>query len=103
MLTARTERMIYLGVLAPLLLAVLTLVIVSIGDFHALSGARAYVGGESLWSKAASQTVARLRARLTATTTLERCAPLTEWLAVPLGDRIARIELDKLDPDFELV
>ena len=103
MLTARTERMIYLRVLAPLLLAVLTLVIVSIGGFHALSGARAYVGGESLWSKAASQTVARLRARLTATTTLERCAPLSEWLAVPLGDRIARLELDKLDPDFELV
>jgi len=37
MLTARTERMIYLRVLAPLLLAVLTLVIVSIGGFHALS------------------------------------------------------------------
>ena len=103
MLTARTERTIYLRVLAPLLLAVLTLVIVSAGGFHALSGARAYVGGESLWSKAASQTVARLRARLTATTTTERCAPLTDWLEIPLGDRAARLELDKLDPDFDIV
>lgn len=103
MLTARTERTIYLRVLAPLLLAAITLLVVSIGGFHALSGARAYVGGESQWSKATSQTVARLRARLTATTPIEPCAPMAEWLAIPLGDRDARIELDKLDPDFDVI
>ncbi|MES1163623.1 MAG: hypothetical protein ABUL50_11235, partial [Rhizobacter sp.] len=103
MLAARTERTIYLRVLAPLLLAVLTLVVVSVGGFHALSGARAYVGGESLWSKATSHTVAQLRARLTATATSDACTPLTDSLAIPLGDRDARRELDKLDPDFDVI
>ena len=103
MLAERAERTIYLRVLAPLLLAVLTLVVVSVGGFHALSGTRAYVGGESLWSKAHNQTMVRLRIRLTASTPTPDCAPLAEWLAVPLGDRDARLELDKLDPDFAVV
>lgn len=103
MLVERAERTIYLPVLAPLLLAVLTLVIVSVGGFHALTGARAYVGGESLWSKARNQTMMRLRARLTNDSPAAACAPMSEWLAVPLGDRDARLELDKVDPDFSVI
>ena len=103
MLVERAERTIYLRVLAPLLLAVVTLVIVSVGGFHALTGARAYVGGESLWSKARNQTMVRLRARLTNDSPAAACAPMSEWLAVPLGDRDARLELDKLDPDFGVI
>ena len=103
MLAERADRTIYLRVLAPLLLAVLTLVAVSAGGFHALSGTRAYAGAESLWSKARQQTMTRLRARLTASAANTECAPLSEWLAVPLGDRDARLELDKPDPDFARV
>ena len=103
MLAERADRTIYLRVLAPLLLAILTLVAVSAGGFHVLSGARAYAGAESLWSKARQQTMTRLRARLTASAANTECAPLSEWLAVPLGDRDARLELDKPDPDFARV
>ena len=102
MRVARSERAIYLRVLTPLLLAVVTLVIVSLGGFHLLSGARAYVGGESLWSKATSGTVARLRAHLTDTAARRECEPLSDWLAVPLGDRAARLALDRPDPELEV-
>ncbi len=103
MLVERAERTIYLRVLAPLLLAVLTLVIVSVGGLNALTGARAYVGGESLWSKARNQTMVRLRARLTSDSAATACAPMSEWLAAPLGDRDARLELDKPEPDLGIV
>ena len=98
MTAERSDSLIYLRVLAPLLLASFTLAVVSVGGFDALSAARAFVGGESLWSKARSQTVARLRAR--ADGTLANCAPMDEWLAVPLGDQAARLELDKSQPDL---
>ena len=97
------ERTIYMRVLAPLLLAALTLVIVSVGGFQALSSARAYVGGESLWSKARNLTLAQLRARVTGTSGAAGCAPMSEWLAVPLGDRDARLELNKDNPDVAVV
>ena len=103
MLVERAERTIYLRVLAPLGLAVLTLVIVSVGGFHALSGTRAYLGSEGLWSKARTQTMVHLRGRVTGSSAAVECAPMAEWLAAPLGDRDARLELDKLDPDFGAV
>ena len=98
MLSARSDRTIYLRVLGPLLLAIATLVAVSVGGFQALSAARAYVGGESLWSKARSQSVAQLRLR--ATGTAPGCAPLAEALAVPLGDQAARLALERSPPDL---
>jgi PAS domain S-box-containing protein len=100
MFAERSDRLIYLRVLAPLVLAATTLAAVSIVGFHVLSGARAYVGGESLWSKARSQTVAKLRARSVLGPTAAACAPMTEWLAVPLGDRAARLALDRPTPDI---
>ena len=94
----RSDRTIYASVLGPLVLAIVTLVLVSVGGFQALSAARAYVGGESLWSKARSQTTTHLRARATANAPAP-CAPLIVWLAVPLGDRTARLALDQSPPD----
>jgi len=99
MLPQRADRIIYLRVLGPLVLVTLTLVVVSVGGFHALSGARAYVGGESLWSKARSQTVVRLRARVVAGQ--PSCVPLREQLAVPLGDRAARVALERSPPGVD--
>lgn len=96
----RSDRMIYLRVLGPLVLAIITLVLVSVGGFQALSAARAYVGGESLWSKARSQTIAHLRGRATMGSTAPPCQPLTDWLAVPLGDRAARLALEPSPPDL---
>lgn len=95
----RSDRTIYARVLGPLVLAIITLVLVSVGGFQALSAARAYVGGESLWSKARSQTAAHLRERLTARQAAA-CQPLPVWLAVPLGDRAARLALEQSPPDL---
>ena len=75
----RSDRTIYASVLGPLVLAIVTLVLVSVGGFQALSAARAYVGGESLWSKARSQTTSHLRARVAANAPAP-CAPLIVWL-----------------------
>jgi PAS domain S-box-containing protein len=97
----RSDRAIYLGVLGPLVLAIVTLLVVSVGGFQVLSAARAYVGGESLWSKARSQAVARLRVYLTKGPAAVPCEPLTEWLEVPLGDRDARLAMERSPPDLD--
>ncbi|MBC8055304.1 MAG: HAMP domain-containing histidine kinase [Rhizobiales bacterium] len=94
----RSDRIIYLRVLGPLLLAAGTLVIMSAGGFQAMSAARAFVGGESLWSKARSLTVAQLRLHATGAGQ-PPCPPLAEMLAVPLGDREARLALERSPPD----
>src|SRR5258708_27830439 len=63
-----------------------------------LSSVRAYVGGESLWSKAQKDAVTHLRQ-------FGRNGDLAEFkrfraaLEIPMGDRAARIELQKPRPD----
>ena len=94
----RSDRVIYLRVLGPLVLATATLVVMSVGGFQAMSAARAFVGGESLWSKAGSVTVARLR--LHAMGGESGCPSLADQLAVPLGDRAARLALERSPPDL---
>jgi len=98
MLPERSDRTIYLRVLGPLLLAIGTLLTVGVGGFQALSAARAYVGGESLWSKARSQAVAGLRAHASGRTKV--CVPLSEALAVPIGDRAARLAMERSPLDM---
>jgi PAS domain S-box-containing protein len=87
-------------VASPFVAVAVVLVALAIFFMELLSSARAYVGGESMWTKAQKQAVQ----------SLERFAQLrdgAEWLAyqraiaVPLGDRVAREELEKASPDFE--
>ncbi|HEY8975826.1 MAG TPA: hypothetical protein VIN75_16515, partial [Burkholderiaceae bacterium] len=84
-------------VVAVLLLALLCSAIVGV-----LSSARAYVGGESLYSKGQKDAVRFLGQYL-------RSGDEADWqrhlaaLAVPLGDRAAQLELEKPRPDFEVV
>jgi PAS domain S-box-containing protein len=99
MFAERSDRLIYLRVLAPLVLATVTLVAVSIGGFHVLSGARAYVGAENLWSNARSQAVAKLRAHASLGPLADPCPPMTDWLAIPMGDHAARLALDRPTPE----
>ena len=88
-------------VASPFVAVAVVLVALAIFFMDLLSAARAYVGGESLWTMAQKQAVQ----------SLERFAQLrdgAEWLAyqraiaVPLGDRVAREELEKPAPDFEV-
>jgi diguanylate cyclase (GGDEF)-like protein/PAS domain S-box-containing protein len=63
-----------------------------------LSGVRAYVSGESLWSKSQKDAVHWLH-RYAATSEPKALAAYRAAIAVPLGDRIAREELEKVHPD----
>ena len=92
----RSDRTVYLRVLGPLAVATLTLVVLSVGGFHALSAARAYVGGESMWSKARSRAIVFVRSRPSTD-----CHRLDALLEVPFGDRDARLALDESPPNLD--
>ncbi|MFY9512212.1 MAG: GGDEF domain-containing protein, partial [Rubrivivax sp.] len=86
----------------PLALLAVLLATFAVVCIMLLSAARAYVGGESQWS----------RAQKTATHHLLRYAETRapqDWdayhaaIQIPLGDRRAREELDKPEPDLEVV
>jgi diguanylate cyclase (GGDEF)-like protein/PAS domain S-box-containing protein len=83
----------------PFLAIVVLLVLLGLGSFDILSSVRAYVGGESLWSKAQKDSVHHLN-NYARTRSEEDYRRFQEAIAVPLGDRVAREELEKPDPDF---
>jgi two-component system, cell cycle sensor histidine kinase and response regulator CckA len=67
-----------------------------------LSAARAYVGGEGLWSKAQKQAVHDLL-RYSISHSEKDFQAYQRVLLVPLGDRQARLELGKPVPDMSVV
>jgi diguanylate cyclase (GGDEF)-like protein/PAS domain S-box-containing protein len=66
-----------------------------------LSAGRAFVEGESLWSKAQKKSLVHLM-RYAHTHAESDYAEFRAALAVPLGDRKARLELEKPNPDYEV-
>ena len=66
-----------------------------------LSAMRAYVAGESLWSKAQKDAVTHLR-QFGHSGDLNEFKRFRDALAIPLGDRTARIELQKVNPDYAI-
>ena len=83
--------------MAILLLALLCSAIVGV-----LSSARAYVGGESLYTKGQKNAVRFLGQYLRSGEEADYQRYL-DALAVPLGDRIAQVELEKPRPDLDVV
>ena len=81
---------------------VLCLMILSNFSFGLLSSMRAYVGGESLWSKAQKDAVFHLQ-KYAATRAPDELRQFRVKIAVPLGDHEARIEMDKANPDIRKV
>ena len=67
-----------------------------------LAGVRAYVGGESLWSKAQKEAVFHLT-RYADSRREEDYRRYLSAIAVPLGDAQARRELEQPQPDMDLV
>jgi signal transduction histidine kinase len=88
-----------LALVTGLLVAVVgCLFVVTTVQLGVMSAVRAYVGGEGLWSK--SQKAALFHLSRYATTSDEReYARFEAALAVPLGDRRARVELERARPD----
>lgn len=67
-----------------------------------LSGVRAYVGGEGLWSKAEKRAVLSLTKYASSHSQADYEQYLAE-IAVPIGDKQARLELQKASPDMDVV
>jgi PAS domain S-box-containing protein len=76
---------------------VASLVIIAAVGFDTLSSARAYVGGEALWSKAQKDAVYYLVRYAQSRDSVEYAA-FEGHLSVPLGDHVARVELDRPHP-----
>src|SRR5271169_4455527 len=92
-------RMQLLRRIWPLLASNLLLLATCVVCMIALSSMRAYVGGESLWSKAQKDAVTHLR-QFARGGDLAEFKRFREALSVPMGDRAARIELQKPQPDY---
>ncbi len=70
-------------------------------SFGLMSAARAYVGGEGLWSKAQKESVLAL-SRYVKDHRPEDYQAFQDALRVNLGDRQARLELEKSNPDSQI-
>jgi PAS domain S-box-containing protein len=71
-------------------------------SFSILSSVRAYTTGEGLWSKAQKDAVYHL-VRYANSHDVAEHENFLEAITVPLGDHQARLELEKPDPDLDLV
>jgi hypothetical protein len=81
---------------------VLCLLILANFRFGLLSSARAYVGGESFWSKAQKDAVFHLQKYATSRAP-EELRQVRANNAIRLGDHDARVEMNKRNPDFDKV
>src|SRR5882724_1387344 len=81
---------------------VIVLLALSYEAIQTLSAARAYVGGEGLWSKAQKEAVHSL-VRYAASHSQEDYARFQQALQTPLGDKRGRLEMQKNNPDPAIV
>ncbi|HSY08547.1 MAG TPA: EAL domain-containing protein [Steroidobacteraceae bacterium] len=81
---------------------VLALLMLANFSFGLLSSVRAYVGGESLWSKAQKDAVYHLQ-KYAASRAPEELRQFRADVAVLVGDHEARVEMDRPNPDIEIV
>jgi diguanylate cyclase (GGDEF)-like protein len=69
--------------------------------FGLLSSIRAYVGGESLWSKAQKDAVFHLQTYAITHAPID-LSEFRSAMAIPMGDRAARMEMDEPHPDIRI-
>jgi signal transduction histidine kinase len=89
-------------VIAVFVVIIAALVILGYWGMEVFSGARAYVGGEGLWSKSQKHAVYYLSKYATSRQETDYESYLRA-IAVPLGDKKARLELEKAAPDYAVV
>ena len=97
---ASTSRRL-LRITWPFLLVVAALVLLATESIRIVSATRAYVGGESLWSKAQKEAVYSLF-RYAQTGSEADYRDYRNAIAIPLGDRQARLELERPEPDLAI-
>jgi diguanylate cyclase (GGDEF)-like protein len=81
---------------------ILVLLILADFSFGVLSSTRAYVGGESLWSKAQKDAVFHLQ-KFAANHDAQELQQFRANIAIPLGDHDARVEMNKPKADLKKV
>jgi diguanylate cyclase (GGDEF)-like protein/PAS domain S-box-containing protein len=83
----------------PFCFIVMLLIFLSIASMNTLSSVRAFVSGESLWSKSQKESVRHLHdyAKTHAETDYQL---FLNAIAVPLNDKVARLELQKSRPNL---
>jgi len=86
----------------PFLAIVLLQVLLALASLDILSSGRAYVEGQSIWSKAHKGAVASLL-QYAETYDEREYREFLKAISIPLGDREARLELDKPTPDYAVV
>ena len=96
---ASSKRMLL--ILSPFLAIVVVLVWLAILSIGILAAGRAYVEGESLWSKSQKESVSHLL-RYAETGDESELIKYGEAIAVPLGFRKARLELEKEAPNYSV-
>jgi PAS domain S-box-containing protein len=90
-----------LALIVAVFVAIVTaLVLLAMVEMQVLSAVRAYVAGEGLWSKGQKAAVYHLQ-RYAMTRDPGDYEEFRIAIAVPLGDRMARLALDQPDPDLE--
>ena len=85
----------------PLVLTMTLMVLLSMASVSVLSYLRAYVNGEGLWSKAERQAIADLHL-YAVTGDGADYQRFREQLRIPLGDHLARLQLQSALPDLQL-
>src|ERR1700755_1656576 len=85
----------------PLMLTMTLMLLLGMASIATLSSLRAYVNGEGRWSKAESQAIADLR-RYSVSGDEADYERFRRQLSVPLGDRVARLQLLSSNPDTEV-
>jgi PAS domain S-box-containing protein len=98
----QTDTRFRWSVIGPFLVAVVLLAALGFVSAMVLSAVRAYVGGESLWSKGQKDAVYHLL-NYVESQNPEEHRKFAAAIAVPLGDRLARLELERPTPDLDLV
>ena len=88
-----------LAVVWPFLVIVVVLLVLGEYRSRVLAGARAYAVGNALWVTAQNDAVTQLY-RYVESGDEARWRDYQREIAIPLNDRIARIELEKPSPDF---
>ncbi len=97
---AQSKRMLL--IVSPFLAIVAVLVWLAIVSMDILAAGRAYVEGESLWSKNQKEAVFHL-IRFAATGSESDFLSYRNAIMVPKGFRTARLELEKPHPDYSIV
>ena len=95
----RTGRRFRWQITAPFLIVVALLAALGMASAQILSAVRAYVGGESLWSKGQKDAVYQLASYARSHQARDYQA-FVDAIAVPQGDQKARIELERPKPDL---